>query len=423
MDRLGRLEASAPGPEDPGPDPVRDQAPERIESVTIPARELDVLVDRIGELGIAQARLESLARRSGGREFLAVAEETGRLAGLLRDQALGLRLLPLQVGFLKYRRLVRDACARLGKEADLVLSGENTELDKTLIERLNTPVLHLLRNAVDHGIEPPAVRLAAGKPARGRIVLSARQEGNEAVIEGADDGAGIDADALWEAACARGLADPGRPLSREERLRLVFAPGLSTARDVGQMSGRGVGMDAAREGIESLRGTIGIDSAPGRGTVFVIRLPVSLAIIDCLEVRAAGGLYFFHLDYVEECLEMERRAAADAGRRVLGLRGEPLPVVCLAEFFGLGGMDPSLPGPAHAVVVRTGAGRFCIVVDEVLGQKQAVLKHLGPALGRLPGILGGTVTEDGNMALVLDLPGLAQAALSPSGGGCSRREP
>jgi two-component system chemotaxis sensor kinase CheA len=260
-------------PEDPGPDPVRDQAPERIESVTIPARELDVLVDRIGELGIAQARLESLARRSGGREFLAVAEETGRLAGLLRDQALGLRLLPLQVGFLKYRRLVRDACARLGKEADLVLSGENTELDKTLIERLNTPVLHLLRNAVDHGIEPPAVRLAAGKPARGRIVLSARQEGNEAVIEVADDGAGIDADALWEAACARGLADPGRPLSREERLRLVFAPGLSTARDVGQMSGRGVGMDAAREGIESLRGTIGIDSAPGRGTVFVIRLP------------------------------------------------------------------------------------------------------------------------------------------------------
>ncbi|MFZ5811879.1 MAG: chemotaxis protein CheA, partial [Thermodesulfobacteriota bacterium] len=320
-------------------------------------------------------------------------------------------------------RLVRDACARLGKDAELVLSGENTRLDKTLIERLNTPVLHLLRNAVDHGIEPPQARQARGKPGRGRIGLSARQEGNEAVIEIADDGAGIDADALWDRACARGLADPGRPMSREERLRLAFLPGVSTAPGVGEVSGRGVGMDAAREGIAGLRGSIGIDSAPGRGTTFTIRLPVSLAIIDCLEVRAGDGLYFFHLDYVEECLEMERGRVAEAGRRILALRGEPLPVLCLTEFFGFGVMDPARDDPAHAVVVRAGGKRFCIAVDEVLGQKQAVLKSLGPALGRIAGILGGTVTEDGHMALVLDVPGLARAALSSRTGDTRRREP
>lgn len=399
----------------------RDEALERIESITIPAGELDILVDRVGELGIVQARLESLARRLGDREFMAVAEETGRLCALLRDQALGLRMLPLQVSFLKYRRLVRDACASLGKEAELVLDGENTELDKTLIERLNTPILHLLRNAVDHGIETPAMRRAAGKPPSGRISLSARQEGNEVVIEVTDDGAGIDAEALWMRAVNLGLADQGRNPSRQEKLSLIFVPGLSTASGVGALSGRGVGMDAAREGIESLRGSIGVDSEPGRGTAFSIRLPVSLAIIDCLEVRSGSQTFFFHLDYVEECLEIPRRQAADATRRVLDLRGRPLPMLCLADFFGLSAEGCDRDIPAHAVVVRAAGERFCILVDEVLGQKQAVLKHLGAALGHVAGILGGTVTEEGFMALVLDVPGLAQAALA-SPGGDNRRQ-
>jgi two-component system chemotaxis sensor kinase CheA len=413
---------STDGDAAPRPRRSRDESLERIESITIPAGELDVLVDRVGELGIVQARLETLARRAGDREFLSVAEETGRLCGLLRDQALGLRMLPLQVSFLKYRRLVRDACAALGKEAELVLDGENTELDKTLIERLNTPILHLLRNAVDHGIETPAARRAAGKPPRGRIAISARQEGNEVLIEVSDDGAGIAAEALFARAVERGLADPARPLSRQERLALIFVPGLTTAPGVGALSGRGVGMDAAREGIESLRGSIEVQSEPGRGTVFVIRLPVSLAIIDCLEVRSGGQAYFFHLDYVEECLEISGEQAADPGRRVIDLRGRPLPLLCLAEFFGISDPCGARRLSAHAVVVRAGGMRFCIVVDEVLGQKQAVLKHLGPALGRVAGILGGTVTEEGLMALVLDVPGLAQAALASPEGGTRRRD-
>ena len=398
----------------------RDQASERIESITIPAVELDVLVDRVGELGIVQARLATLASRLGDREFVAVAEETGRLCALLRDQAPGLRMLPLKVSFLKYRRLVRDACAALGKQAELVLSGENTELDKTLIERLNTPVLHLLRNAVDHGIGSPQERRAAGKPAKGRISLSARQEGNEVLIEVADDGRGIDADALYAKALERGFVDPARTLTRQERLELIFVPGLSTAKGVGELSGRGVGMDAAREGLESLRGVIEVRSQPGQGATFFLRLPVSLAIIDCLEVTAAGQAYFFHLDYVEQCLGIAAGQAADPGRGVLDLGGKPTPLVCLAEFFGLCDPVQARRRAAHAVVVRVGGERLCIMVDEVLGQKQAVLKHLGPALGRVTGIFGGTVTEDGCMALVLDVPGLAHAAQASHAGGTRR---
>jgi len=414
-------------PPEPSPDDgqgasarSRDQASERIESITIPAVELDVLVDRVGELGIVQARLATLASRLGDREFVAVAEETGRLCALLRDQALGLRMLPLKVSFLKYRRLVRDACAVLGKQAELVLSGENTELDKTLIERLNTPVLHLLRNAVDHGIGSPQERRAAGKPAKGRISLSARQEGNEVLIEVADDGRGIDADALYAKALERGFVDPARTMTRQERLELIFVPGLSTAKGVGELSGRGVGMDAAREGIESLRGVIEVRSQPGQGATFFLRLPVSLAIIDCLEVTAAGQAYFFHLDYVEQCLGIAAGQAADPGRGVLDLGGKPTPLVCLAEFFGLCDPVQARRRAAHAVVVRVGGERLCIMVDEVLGQKQAVLKHLGPALGRVTGILGGTVTEDGCMALVLDVPGLAHAAQASHAGGTRR---
>jgi two-component system chemotaxis sensor kinase CheA len=433
-DEMARLTQLAAVPNDPSPGSApeaspepspdggqgggrsRDEATERIESITIPAVELDVLVDRVGELGIVQARLATLAGRLGDREFVAVAEETGRLCALLRDQALGLRMLPLKVSFPKYRRLVRDACAALGKQAELVFSGENTELDKTLIERLNTPVLHLLRNAVDHGIGSPQERRAAGKPVKGRISLDARQEGNEVVIEVADDGRGIDADALYAKALERGLADPARPMTRQERLELLFVPGLSTAKGVGELSGRGVGMDAAREGIESLRGVIEVHSQPGQGAVFSLRLPVSLAIIDCLEVTAAGQTYFFHLDYVEHCLGLAAGQDADAGLGVVDLDGRPTPRVCLAEFFGLCDPGEARRRAAHAVVVRVGGERLCIMVDEVVGQKQAVLKHLGPALGRVTGILGGTVTEEGSMALVLDVPGLAQAAQTAHGG-------
>ena len=427
--RLTALLSLAPGkplPDatpDPAPEPTGDapEAPEantgsrtveRISKLAIPARELDILVDRVGELGIAQARLASLSRRRGDLELRGVAEEVERLAALLRDQVLGLRMLPIKVSFPKYRRLVRDACAALGKDVELVMEGENTELDKAVIEQLNTPCIHLLRNAVDHGIEFPDVRQARGKPRRGMVALSARQDGNDVVIAIRDDGAGIDAAKLWQKAQAAGRIDAGRSFDPAAALDLIFLPGLSTADAVGTVSGRGVGMDAVRDGIAVLRGRIEVDSAPGIGTTFTIRLPVSLAIIDCLEVACGGETYYFHLDYVEECLELPPRAALHQGQGVMEHRGGAMPLVALRHFFHLGGEPPV---DSHVVAVRRDEGLAGIVVDAVNGRKQAVLKHLGRALGKVEGVLGGTVTESGDMALVVDVPGLLRAALAAAG--------
>jgi len=362
----------------------------------------------VGELGIAQTRLATLSKRRGDQELRGVAEEVERLAALLRDQVLGLRMLPIKVSFPKYRRLVRDTCAALGKEAEFVMAGENTELDKSVIEQLNTPCIHLLRNAVDHGIEAPGVRLALGKSCRGTITLSAHQDGNDVVIGIADDGAGIDAEKLWRKAVAAGRVDGSRRPDPAEALDLIFLPGLSAADAVGAVSGRGVGMDAVRDGIAALRGCIEVASTPGEGTSFTIRLPVSLAIIDCLEVRVVQESYFLHLDYVEECLELPEGLRLDRGRGVMNLRGAPMPLLCLRHFLGL---ETIRSGHPHVVVVSQGERRVGIVVDEVVGRKQAVLKHLGKALGKVEGVLGGTVTESGDMALVMDVPGLMHAAL------------
>ena len=381
---------------------------DRIRKLAIPARELDILVDRVGELGIAQARLAGLALRRNDAELRDVAEEVERLSALLRDQVLGLRMLPIKVSFPKYRRLVRDACHSLGKDAELVMAGENTELDKAVIEQLNTPCIHLLRNAVDHGIESPDVREHLGKPRRGTITLSARQEGSDVVIAVTDDGGGIDAAKLWQKALADGRVAADAPFDPAAALDLIFLPGLSTAETVGAVSGRGVGMDAVREGITALRGRIEVQSAPGVGSTFTLRLPVSLALIDCLEVHCAGEAYYLHLDYVEECLELPPAIVLKNGRGVMEHRNLAMPLLSLRHFFELETDEAACP---HVVTVRRENGRAGIVVDAVIGRKQAVLKHLGRALGKVDGVLGGTVTEAGDMALVLDVPGLLECAL------------
>jgi two-component system chemotaxis sensor kinase CheA len=396
-------EAEADADKAPGP----AWADDRIRKLAIPAVELDVLVDRVGELGIAQARLSGLALRRADLELRDVAEEVERLSGLLRDQVLGLRLLPIKVSFPKYRRLVRDACASLGKDAALVMEGENTKLDKAVIEQLNAPCIHLLRNAVDHGIEPAETRAALGKPPRGTVTLSVRQEGSDVVIAVRDDGGGIDGRKLWAKAVAAGRIEAGRPYDPAAALELIFLPGLSTAEALSDVSGRGVGMDAVREAIAALRGRLEVQSAPGAGSTFTIRLPVSLAIIDCLEVRCAGEAYYLHLDYVEECLELPASAALAGTTGVMELRGAPMPLLSLRRFFDLAPAEAPAP---HVVTVRRDGGRAGLVVDAVIGRKQAVLKHLGRALGRVEGVLGGTVTEAGDMALVLDVPGLLAAA-------------
>jgi len=385
------------------------EAADRITHLTIPAEELDTLVNRIGELSIMQTRLQRLARSEKDQKFLPVAEEIEALCTLLRDQILGLRMLPLQVSFPKYRRLIRDLGAQLGKKADFLMEGHNTELDKKLIEELNVPIIHLLRNAMDHGIETPDVRLAAGKTAQGTIVLNAVQIGSEIVIEIRDDGAGLDTAKLRQHAVNSGRLDPGQQLTEKELQELVFLPGLSTADIVDDVSGRGVGMDAVRDTIQTLRGKIDIESQPGKGATFRLHLPISLAIIDCLQIDVAGEDFFLHLDYVEECIELALNDHdRQHGARRLGVRGEVLPLIALRSFFGIPGLAPRL---AHVIVVRTNNGRFGLVADEVKGQHQAVLKQLGPAFGKVDGVLGATVTEFGHMGVILDIPALAQCAL------------
>ena len=403
----GPQEAAGEDEADADPARLKKNDDDHIRKLSIPALELDILVDRVGELGIAQARLAALSLRRGDLELREVAEEVERLSALLRDQVLGLRMLPIKVSFPKYRRLVRDACASLGKDVELVMDGENTELDKTIIEQLNTPCIHLLRNAVDHGIETPEVRALLGKPRRGTISLAARQDGSDAIITVTDDGGGIDGGKLWQKAVAVGRLDPARAFDPEAAQNLIFLPGLSTSESVGTVSGRGVGMDAVRDGINALRGSIAVTSAPGQGTTFTIRLPVSLAIIDCLEVRCGLEAYYLHLDYVEECLELPSGLHLTGSLGVMEYRGSPMPLLSLHRFFELPCKEAAIP---HVVTVRRGEGRVGIVVDAVIGRKQAVLKHLGRALGRIEGVLGGTVTESGDMALVLDVPGLLDAA-------------
>ncbi len=409
----GRASAKAAGERDgqSGPGPAVPAS--AIAHLSIPSYQLDVLVNRVGELGIAQSRLLRLAREERNDRLLPVIEEIEALCSLLRDQVLSLRLLPLKVSFAKYRRLVRDTCSQLGKQADFSMDGQNTELDKKLIEELNTPLIHLLRNAVGHGIETPDVRQARGKSPQGRIVIAAEQVGAEVVIEVSDDGQGIDTGKLMQAAIAAGRLDPGQTLAHREALELIFLPGVSTAETLGDVSGRGVGMDAVRESIRSLRGSIDVHSTPGQGTTFRIRLPVSLAIIDCLQIDVAGDDYFLHLDYVESCFELalspEQRSRPP---RQIGREGAVLPLVPLRAFFGLPGQAPPL---SHVVVVSAGTCRFGLIVDNVIGQHQAVLKQLGPFLGTVEGILGATVCENGAMGLILDIATLAETALAEDG--------
>lgn len=382
-----------------------------ISLLTVPAARLDALVDQVGEMAVSQASLALIAQELQHRKLSAVAEEVERLTVALRNQVMSLRMLPLKMIFAKFRRLVRDVAEATGRRVVLVEEGENVELDKTAIEQLQGPLVHILRNAVDHGIEPPEERIALGKPPEGRVLLSARQLGGEVEIMVQDDGCGMDTDRLRREAVAHGLlAAEDRP-SEQALLELAFMPGLSTRSDISDYSGRGVGMDAVRTDISHMRGTVKLSSSLGAGTTVTLRVPLSLAILDCLQVQAGQGMFFLHLSGVEECFELRRsQVGLHAGLGAVGLRGDILPVLCLQTFFGAE-TGAQLPDLAPVVVVHAGDQRFGLIVDRIVGHRQAVLKKISQVMGEMPAIQGGAVMEDGGMALVLDLPALARAAL------------
>ncbi|HTH98229.1 MAG TPA: chemotaxis protein CheA [Stellaceae bacterium] len=370
-------------------------------SIRVPAERLDQLMDRVGELVIVQARLSQLAASGADTALKSIAEEIERLANELRDTTMNVRMVPIGSLFGRFRRLVHDLSRDLGKQIDLVTSGEETELDKTVVERLADPLVHLIRNSIDHGIEPPSTRLAAGKPMRGQVRLEARHAGTEVLIAITDDGKGLDRDRIRAKAEEQGLLAPGLKLSDNELYQYLFHPGFSTAREVTAVSGRGVGMDVVKRLIEALRGTIDMATTPGRGTTITLRLPLTLAIIDGLLVRIGQDRYIIPLTAVEECVELS--AAEDgrsAGRSFLSIRGDLVPFLRLREVLG----SNSPPDPHQKViVVSTGELRVGLVVDQVIGNHQTVIKSLSRLHADVDTFSGATILGDGSVALILDI--------------------
>lgn len=372
-------------------------------SIRVPAERLDHLVNLVGELVTVQAHLTQVAGNRRDNEISAVAEEVERLISELRDTTLNMRMLPIGSTFSKFKRLVRDLSAELGKDIDLETTGADTELDKTVIERLNDPLVHLIRNSIDHGIEMPEVRKAAGKPTRGIVHLAAEHSGDSVLVTIRDNGAGLDKERIRAKAIERGLITASSELTDKETCNLIFAPGFSTAQNVTSVSGRGVGMDVVKKAIETLRGTIDIASEQGKGSVITLRIPLTLAIIETLLVRIDQNYFVLPLTMVEECIELTRADVQAAhGRHLAHVRGELTPYINLRTEFDIRTNQPEIE---QIVVLSVNGKRIGFVVDDVVGEHQTVIKTLGKLYRDVRGISGATILGDGTVALILD-PGL-----------------
>lgn len=383
--------------------------PENASSVRVPAAKLDQFVDLVGELVTVQARLTELAARHDDAEVTAVSEEVERLTSALRESSMNMRMIPIRGTFEKFRRLVHDLARDLQKNVELTIEGAETELDKTVIEQLGDPLMHLIRNSMDHGIGTPEVRASHGKSGTATIHLSARQSGASVLVSVADDGRGIDADAVRAKAVERGLIGPDAALSESEINALIFQPGFSTAQQVTDISGRGVGMDVVRRNVEKLRGSIEVVSKPGQGTTVTLRLPLTLAIIDGLLVSVGEGCFVLPLASTLECIELTREDIARAnGKHLANVRGEIVPYIRLREHFG---MQSSPPEIEQIMLVATAEGRFGFVVDQVLGNCQTVIKSLGRFYRQVQAVSGATILGNGKVALILDPEGLIQDAV------------
>ncbi|MGO7166697.1 chemotaxis protein CheA [Rhizobium leguminosarum] len=393
--------------------PAKREAPAAVsqakaaENVRVPAERLDELMDRVGELVIAQSRLSQLASASTDIALRSVSEEIERLSGELRDTMMVLRMVPVATLFSRFRRLVHDLARETGKVIELVTEGESTEVDKTVIERLADPLVHLVRNSIDHGLETPADRLASGKTEAGTVTLSARQAGGEVIISIKDDGRGINRERVRAKAESSGLIQPGQPLSDSELLQLIFAPGFSTAAAITNLSGRGVGMDVVKKTVEALRGAIDIVSVPGQGSEVSLRIPLTLAIIDGLLVRVGSGRYVIPLSAVEECLELSlEEDLRSRGRSFISLRDSLVPFLRLRDLFRTG-TKPDVH--QKVVVISTGTERVGLVVDQIIGDHQTVIKSMSKLHNNVATFSGATILGDGSVALILDVGHLVAA--------------
>jgi len=384
--------------------------------IRVDAQKLDQLINLVGELIIAGANTELIAQKSGDDELAEATSNLSQLVEQVRDSALTLRMVPIGATFNRFQRVVRDVGKELGKEIELIIAGADTELDKTVVEKIGDPLTHLVRNAMDHGIESAELRRERGKPARGRLKLDAYHDSGNIVIEVSDDGGGLDRDRILAKALERGLVKEDQSLTDKEVYQLIFEPGFSTAAQVSNLSGRGVGMDVVARNIQALRGTVELDSEPGRGATVRIRLPLTLAIIDGFMVSLSGAVYVIPQDLVVECIELTQRTQE---RDYLNLRGEVLPYIRLRELFEVEG---ELPERENVVVVQYNGQKAGLVVDALLGEFQTVIKPLGKVFSRAGGIGGFTILGNGNVALILEVPGLVRQVVERAGGAQGNRQ-
>ena len=377
---------------------------------------LDQMLNLTSEIVVAQGRMRNLLEKLGAEQrsgVLEVHQEIERLYMDLQRELMSIRMVPIDPTFRQLKRSVRDISAAHGKVARLEATGGEVELDTTVLEHLRDPLLHMVRNALDHGIEAPAVRESLGKDRCGLLKLSAFHSSGRILIQLADDGAGFNRTKILEKARRTGRIEESEQLSEAEIQKLIFEAGFSTAQTVTDLSGRGVGLDVVRRNIQALRGTVDVSSEEGKGTVFTIRLPLTLAIIDGLAVAVGDDKFIIPSDYVTECAELTGKGEQDyEGKGILNLRGAALPYVRLREAFRMQGENPSRE---NVVVVKVGELDAGIAVDRVLGGRQAVIKPLGRALQKVSGIAGSTILDDGRVGLIIDVPGLL-SELTPSAG-------
>ncbi|ABQ26868.1 chemotaxis protein CheA [Geotalea uraniireducens] len=377
---------------------------------------LDDLLNLVGELVIQRTTLlafeaklkETVKDRAVIEAFSESSQLIGKSAADLREAIMKVRMLPVKVVFQRFNRLVRDLSHKHGKEINLVFEGEETELDKTVVDEIGEPLLHLIRNAVDHGIESPDERRMVGKPPVATVALRARHENNHMIVSVEDDGRGISIEKLKNSAVAKGLIDhqQARALTDQEALQLVFIPGFSTSREVTETSGRGIGLDVVKNAVTAFNGMIDIDSMHGAGTTFTIKLPLTLAIIASLMVEVSGEVFAVPLSGVLESIKIDKAEIHQvASGEIINLRDRILPIVRLNEFFGLNN-TPTTEEMEYVVIVGSGEKRGGIIVDRLIGQQEIVIKAMDDYLGPLPGISGGTVLGDGSVALILDIGSL-----------------
>jgi two-component system chemotaxis sensor kinase CheA len=391
------MPAPLPAPAEASAAPAKAQKEKR--SVRVDADKLDRLIDLVGELIIAGASTNVVARRAQMPELL---ECTSILSGLVeevRDSALQLRMVKIGATFNRFQRVVHDVARELGKDIRLQVNGEDAELDKTVVEKIGDPLTHLVRNAMDHGIEPAEVRAQAGKPVQGTVSLNAYHDSGSIVIEVSDDGGGLKRDRILAKGIERGLAESGRSYSDKEIFNMIFEPGFSTAEQVTNLSGRGVGMDVVKRNIVALRGSVEMSSREGVGTTVTVRLPLTLAIINGFQVGAGKSTFVIPMEMVEECIEFREQPGCDW----VDLRGQPLPFVRLRERFGLAG------APARRqsiVVIRYGSRKAGLLVDSLLGEFQTVIKPLGKVFAGARFLSGSSILGTGEVALILDMAAL-----------------